>query len=160
MLGNAAGSVTVGVRRIELPPGGWSTPAHDHGREEEIFYVLGGSGMSWHGGVTSEVRAGDCIVYLPRAGAHTLHTETGLDVLAFGTREPDNAVAFPRLGMSLVGARATESESAAINGAPFQFVRESALGPPELPAPGERPAHDREPRRRRAGARHAPPGRP
>ncbi len=140
MLGNAAGSVTVGVRRIEVPAGGWSTPAHDHGREEELFYVLGGSGISWHGGVACEVRAGDCILYLPRAGAHTLHAETGLDVLAFGTRAPDNAIAFPRLGMSLVGARATESQSSVLNGAPFQFVRESEIGPPELPAPSERPA--------------------
>ena len=41
-LGEAAGCVGVGVRRIELPEGGWSTPAHEHGREEEIFYVLGG----------------------------------------------------------------------------------------------------------------------
>ncbi len=32
-LGEAAGSVGVGARRIELPTGGWSTPAHEHGRE-------------------------------------------------------------------------------------------------------------------------------
>ena len=39
-LGEAAGCVDVGVRRLEIPAGGWSTPAHEHGREEEIFYVL------------------------------------------------------------------------------------------------------------------------
>src|SRR5207248_10863666 len=39
-LGDAAGSVNVGVNRIQLPAGGWSTPVHEHGRQEEIFYVL------------------------------------------------------------------------------------------------------------------------
>ena len=141
MLGEAAGSVATGVRRIQVPAGGWSTPAHEHGGEEEIFYVLAGTGLSWQRGRASEVRAGDCIVYLPRAGAHTVHALSDLDLLAFGTREPDNAVAFPRLGMSLVGTRATESAPRVIDGAPFQFVRESELGAPELPdTPGARPA--------------------
>ena len=40
MLGEAAGCETAGVRRIQIEPGGWSTPAHEHGRSEEIFYVL------------------------------------------------------------------------------------------------------------------------
>ncbi len=60
MLGEAAGCRTVGVRRIEIAPGGWSTPAHEHGRSEEIFYVLSGSGVSWHRGETAAIRAGDC----------------------------------------------------------------------------------------------------
>jgi uncharacterized cupin superfamily protein len=140
-LGNAAGSVGVGLRRIQLPAGGWSTPAHEHGREEEIFYVLSGRGVSWQGGQTAEVAAGDCIVYLPNRGAHTLHALEPLDVLAFGLREHDEAVGFPRLGMSLVGRRAVASEPGAIDRAPFQFVRESQLGPPELPdESGSRPA--------------------
>ncbi len=49
-LGEAAGCVNVGVRRLQIPAGGWSTPAHEHGREEEIFYVLAGRGLSWQGG--------------------------------------------------------------------------------------------------------------
>jgi uncharacterized cupin superfamily protein len=53
MLGDAAGCVDVGVRRIEIPAGGWSTPAHEHGREEEIFYMLAGRGISWHRGRTT-----------------------------------------------------------------------------------------------------------
>ncbi len=71
MVGAAAGCVNVGVRRIELPAGGWSTPAHEHGREEEIFYVLSGRGLSWQAGEAAEIRAGDCIVYLAGGGAHT-----------------------------------------------------------------------------------------
>ena len=140
-LGGAAGSAGVGVRRIQLPAGGWSTPAHEHGREEEIFYVLAGRGVSWQGGGTVEIAAGDCVVYLPNRGAHTMHAIEPLDVLAFGPREHDEAVGFPRLGMSLVGRRAVASEPGVVGRAPFQFVRESELGPPELPdEPGPRPA--------------------
>ena len=139
-LGDAAGAVGVGVRRIEVPAGGWTTPAHEHGREEELFYVLSGRGISWQRGRTAEVGANDCILYRAGRGAHTLHAVEPLDVLAFGPREYDEAVGFPRLGMSLVGNRAVESLSGVENGAPFQFVREAQLGPPELSAePGPRP---------------------
>jgi uncharacterized cupin superfamily protein len=139
-LGEAAGCVGIGVRRIELPAGGWSTPAHEHGREEEIFYVLAGRGISWQGGKTADIGAGDCVAYLPNRGAHTVHATEPLDLLAFGPREYDEAVGFPRLGMSLLGKRAVVSEPGGIDGKPFQFVRESELGPPELTdEPGERP---------------------
>ena len=139
-VGAAAGCVNVGVRRIELPAGGWSTPAHEHGREEEIFYVLAGRGLSWQAGEAAEVRAGDCIVYLPGAGAHTLHALEPLDVLAFGERGDDENVGFPRLGMSYVGSRLVGSLPGAIDGLATQFVLESQLGPPSLPPePAPRP---------------------
>ena len=38
MLGQAAGTVTVGVNRIQIAPGGWSTPAHEHGRSNKIAF--------------------------------------------------------------------------------------------------------------------------
>jgi uncharacterized cupin superfamily protein len=139
-LGEAAGSVGVGVRRIQVPAGGWSTPAHEHGSEEEIFYVLAGQGLSWQRNKTCAVGPGDCIVYLPGRGAHSLHAVEDLDVLAFGPRHQEEAVGFPRLGMSLVGFRAVESAPYAIDGLPFQFVREAELGPPELGEPGQRPS--------------------
>lgn len=141
MVGVAAGCEKVGVRRMQLAPGGWSTPAHEHGREEEIFYVLAGRGLSWQDGHAAEIRAGDCIVYLPNGGAHTLHALEPLDVLAFGERHDDESVGFPRLGMSYVGTRMVESVPGMTDGAATQFVRESALGPPPLPEhPDPRPA--------------------
>jgi uncharacterized cupin superfamily protein len=135
LLGEAAGSETVGVRRIQIEPGGWSTPAHEHGRSEEIFYVLGGAGVSWQRGRTAAIRAGDCIVYLARRGEHTLYAEEPLDVLAFGTRAFDEATRLPRLGISIVGGRVVESVPGPPDGTPVQFVREGELGPPELPQP-------------------------
>jgi uncharacterized cupin superfamily protein len=143
MLGEAAGSQTIGVRRIQIEPGGWSTPAHEHGRSEEIFYVLGGSGISWQRGRTAAIRAGDCIVYLARRGEHTLHApDEPLDVLAFGGRAYDEALRLPRLGISSLGGRAVESVPGPPDGTPIQFVREGELGPPELPADSE-PTHPR-----------------
>ncbi len=102
---------------------------------------LAGRGLSWQASQTAELRAGDCIVYAPGSGAHTLQATDPLDVLAFGTRMNDESPGFPRLGISLVGNRAVESAPGAVHGAPVQFVRESELGPTECPAqPGPRPA--------------------
>src|SRR5690348_16761262 len=139
-LGEAAGCVAVGVRRIQVHEGFWSTPCHEHGSAEEIFYVLEGRGLSWQKGGVTEVGPGDCIVYLPRAGAHSVHGLTEIDLLAFGPRHYDESPRFPRLGYSLIGNRFVATEDGAIDGYPAQFVRESELGPPELPAePGPRP---------------------
>ena len=139
-LGEDAGCVGIGLRRLEVRAGAWSTPAHEHGRSEEIFYVLGGRGLSWHKGQTAEIGAGDCIVYRPGTGAHTLHALTDLDVLAFGPRLRDESPRFPRLGASLVGGRFVESLEGVTESLPTQFVREAEIGPPELPEPGPRPA--------------------
>jgi uncharacterized cupin superfamily protein len=140
LLGEAAGSAGVGVRRIEIPSGGWSTPAHEHGAEEELFYVMAGRGLSWQKGTLAEISAGDCILYRPRRGAHTVHALEPLDVLAFGPRRHDESVGFPRLVLSLVGNRAVESGSGSEDGVPIQFVREAELGPPEVTEPGPRPS--------------------
>jgi uncharacterized cupin superfamily protein len=138
-LGEAAGSVGIGLRRIEIPAGGWSTPAHEHGGEEELFYVLSGRGLSWQKGRTAEIGPGDCIAYLPGRGAHSVHALEDLDVLAFGPRLQEEIVGFPRLGLSLIGNRFTQSERGAVDGIPLQFVREGEVGPPELSEPAERP---------------------
>jgi uncharacterized cupin superfamily protein len=139
-LGHAAGSVGVGLSRIRIPGGGWSTPAHDHGVEEELFYVRGGRGLAWHKGKTFEIGEGDCILFPPRRGPHTLHGLDDLDVLAFGPRIYDESARFARLGASLVGNRYVESLDGSTDGLPTQFVREAELGPPELPDPSPRPS--------------------
>jgi uncharacterized cupin superfamily protein len=138
-VGRAAGSVGVGASRIRIPAGGWSTPAHDHGVEEELFYVFGGRGLAWHKGKTFEIGEGDCVLFLPRRGHHTLHALVDLDVLAFGPRVYDESARFPRLGASLIGIRYAETLDGSTDGLPTQFVREAELGPPELPDPSPRP---------------------
>jgi len=123
-LGRAAGTIGVGANRVDLPPGGRSTPVHTHTAEEEIFYVLGGSGLSWQDGRTYRVGAGDCLLHLPRGPAHTLvagddglqvlgfgeraRTETGpLTMLCYGTCVPGDIRYYPRSGkLSIPGLRA------------------------------------------------------
>ena len=140
-LGEGAGSVGVGVRRIEVAPGGWSTPVHDHGREEELFYVLAGRGIAWHRSRTAEIAAGDCLHFAPRSGGHSLHALEALDVLAFGPREHDESLRLPRLGLARLGAGFADVTPGSRDRVPLQFLREGAIGPPALPdATGPRPS--------------------
>jgi uncharacterized cupin superfamily protein len=98
-IGAAAGTSRTGASRIELAPGEQPTPPHVHGEAEEIFYVLGGSGLTLLDDDAYEIRAGDCIVYKNTHEAHTIRAgEDGLDVLAFGAREYFTSSELPRGG--------------------------------------------------------------
>ncbi|HZT16455.1 MAG TPA: cupin domain-containing protein [Gaiellaceae bacterium] len=96
-LGDAAGTVGVGVNRVRVDPGRLSTPPHSHSVSEEIVYVLGGDGLSWQDGEVHEIRAGDCIVHVADHEEHTLRAgEQGLDVLIYGTRDKAELAWLPR----------------------------------------------------------------
>jgi uncharacterized cupin superfamily protein len=132
---------TVGVKRIQVDPGMWATPLHLEGAEEEIFFVLAGSGVSvqWEGEDTlgHEVGAGDCLVHLALENAHTLQAgEGGIDVLAFGQRAYAGATWLPRAGVAWLG------ETWAPVGAEedHPWAREAAAGPPEITETSPRPA--------------------
>jgi uncharacterized cupin superfamily protein len=137
-LGRAAGSRTVGLRRIEVAEGHFSTPAHDHGADEEIFFVLGGEGLLWQRGQTYAVAAGDCIVHRPLRGEHTLRGGAGgLDVLVFGQRRDPALTALPRAGVAWLFPRWVE-----LADGDSPFAREAKAGPPECPPPSaERPGN-------------------
>jgi uncharacterized cupin superfamily protein len=133
----------VGLKRIQVDPGMWSTPLHLEGSEEEIFYVLGGSGVSvqWEGEgehVAFEVRAGDCLLHLALESCHTLQAgPDGLDVLAFGQRTyADGITWLPRAGVAWLG------ETWAPVGAEedHPWTREAAVGPPEFGELSSRPS--------------------
>jgi uncharacterized cupin superfamily protein len=136
-------SETVGVKRIEVDPGMWSTPLHLEGAEEEIFYVLAGSGTSvqWEGEDTLgyEIRAGDCIVHLPLENAHTLQAgDDGLDVLAFGQRTHAQGVTWlPRAGVAWLGE--TWAPVGAEDDHPW--TREAAAGPADVAELSPRPVN-------------------
>jgi uncharacterized cupin superfamily protein len=134
-------SRTVGVKRIQVDAGKWATPLHLEGAEEEIFYVLGGSGISvqWEGEATlgHPVRAGDCIVHLALENAHTLCAgDGGVDVLAFGQRITAAPTWLPRAGVAWLGE--TWAPVGAEEDHPWK--RESEAGPPEYDESEERPA--------------------
>ncbi len=97
MLGDAAGSRTVGVNRVVVAPGMLATPPHSHGASEEIYYVLGGSGLAWQDEEVCEIGAGDCIVQVADHFEHTLRAgDDGLDFIVFGTRHPTEIGWLPR----------------------------------------------------------------
>ena len=134
-LGTAAGSVTAGVARVQVDPGKHSSPVHVEGAEEEIFYVLGGSGLSWQDGEVYEVGEGDCLVHLAGEEEHTLVAgPNGLDVLAFGERSAPPLAYLPRAGVARIGVTHEVSKG------PHPFEREAAAGPLELPEPSPRPS--------------------
>ena len=134
-LGAAGGTTRCGLSRYRLEPGERAMPVHVHGDEEELFYVLAGEGLSWHDGRTYAVRAGDCILHMPRAEAHTIAgAGSGLDVLAFGSGSETGLTWLPRAGAMWVEPRWLPFDG------PDPFAAEAAAGPLELPAPErERP---------------------
>ena len=134
-LGEAAGSRDVGVNRIDVAPERWSTPLHRERAEEEIFYVLAGSGVSLQDDRAYDVRAGDCLVHRAAHEAHTLRAgPDGLDVLAYGTRVSTQFTALPRAGIYRLGDTWGDLGSGE---RPWQ--REVAAGEPDVPEPSERP---------------------
>ncbi len=137
-------SHAVGLKRIRVDPGMWSTPLHLEGAEEEIFYVLGGSGVSvqWEeedAPVGYEVRPGDCIVHLALRNSHTLQAgPEGLDVLAFGQRSYAPGITWlPRAGVAWLGE--TWTPVGAEDDHPW--TREASAGPPEIVELSPRPTN-------------------
>ena len=127
-LGDAAGSLGVGLSRIQVDPGMWSTPAHIHGRAEEIFFVLGGSGLLWQEGANFDIAATDCFAFPGGMGPHTLKAgPEGLDVLAFSENTSDAATFLPRSKVSWLGVSWVETGTL-----DHPFRLEAAQGPPEV----------------------------
>jgi uncharacterized cupin superfamily protein len=130
----------VGAKRIAIEPGRWSTPLHVE-QAEEIFFVLGGDGVSlqWDGSDTAAfaVRTGDCLVHRANAEAHTLRAGAdGLDVIAFGERPLGGSAYLPRAGVAWLGdtwVRAGDPDSR-------PWKREVEAGEPDVPDVSDRPA--------------------
>ena len=134
-------SITAGVVRITVEPGRWATPLHLEGSEEEIFFVLSGSGVSYQGDGDAEwataVGPGDCLVHRALEHAHTIGAgDDGLVVLAFGQRHYAANTLLPRAGVSWLGP------TWVLEGAPedHPWAREAAAGAPSWDALVERPA--------------------
>ena len=99
-LGRAAETVDVGVARLQIDSGKRASAVHVHYDQEEIFYVLGGSGLSWQDEKAYEVGPGDCLVHRAGREAHTLIAGAeGLDVLAYGERLSPTLTRLPRSGI-------------------------------------------------------------
>lgn len=126
----------MGVARVAVDAGARSSPVHSHGAEEELFYVLGGSGLLWQDGHTCEIAAGDAICALAGGPAHTLIAgDDGLEVLAFGENVDPPLVRLPHAGMLRRGAFWIDAADT------DPLDAEAAAGPLDVPPPGPRPAN-------------------
>jgi uncharacterized cupin superfamily protein len=135
-LAAAAGAARIGASLYTVAPGARQMPVHVHGDEEEIFFVLGGGGLSWQGGEGCEVKAGDAVVHSPQGRPHTfLAGEAGLELLAFGSGSDTGITYLPRARVMWCGPRWVPLDS------PHPFKAEGLAGPLERPQPGERPAN-------------------
>src|SRR3954447_25744110 len=96
-LASSAGAVRLGVNRLRMEPGKASSPLH--AEDEEVFYVLGGSGWSVQTDGCFAIGAGDVVYYRPWEVAHTIVAgDEGIDYIAMGTSEGPRGLAhFPRL---------------------------------------------------------------
>ena len=135
-------SITVGVQRIAIEAGRWATPLHLEGSEEEIFYVLSGTGFSVQASGGEEqvfvVGPGDCLVHRALEHAHTIGAgDDELVVLAFGERHYAANTLLPRAGMSWLGP------TWVLQGAPddHPWTREAAVGAPGWTELAARPEH-------------------
>ena len=133
-LGDAAGAEGFGLNRVRVEPGRLPTPPHSHGLSEEIFFMLGGSGLLWQDEAVCEVRAGDIVVQTANHFEHTFKGgPEGLDYLVFGTRHPVEYGWLPRskavrLSWPWVEGRVDD---------PWDI--EAEVGELEFAEPGERP---------------------
>ena len=135
-------SAWLGVQRIRIDAGKWATPLHLEGSEEEIFFVLAGSGTSVQRYENEDERAydvgvGDCLVHRALEHAHTIGAgPDGLEVLAFGERHYAANTLLPRAGVSWLGptwVRAGAEED-------HPWKREAAVGAPDVSKLTDRPS--------------------
>lgn len=135
-LGAAAGATIVGCSLYAVAAGARQMPVHVHGDEEEIFYVLDGSGLSWQDGAACSVGPGDVVVHVADRLPHTfLAGDAGLELLAFASGSETSITYLPRAQVMWCGPRWVPVD------APHPFEAEAQAGPLERPEPGERPAN-------------------
>jgi uncharacterized cupin superfamily protein len=127
------GAPRAALSRYRIDPGRRPMPQHVHADEEEIFFVLAGSGLSWQDDAVHEIGAGDVLVHRACAEAHTLVAGPAepLEVLAFSSGSPTHLTTLPRAGVTWVGARWLPAD------APHPHLAEPPAG--ELPPLAPRP---------------------
>jgi uncharacterized cupin superfamily protein len=96
-LSGAVGSRRLGVSRYEVPAGQATSP--QHAEDEEVFYVMAGSGWSVQENGCFAIGPGDVVYYDAYETAHTVVAgDDGLQFIAFGTSDPPRGlVRFPRI---------------------------------------------------------------
>ena len=71
-IGPKLGAKDLGYTYDVLPPGKTGCPFHSHHAEEEMFFIVKGTGTLRYGNETRKVRAGD-VICCPTGGPETAH---------------------------------------------------------------------------------------
>ena len=98
-IGPLLGAKDLGYSYDVVPPGKSSCPFHSHRGEEEMFFVVRGSGTLRYGDETRKIRAGD-IVCCPTGGPDTAHqivndSDAELAYLSISTMMPVEVCEYP-----------------------------------------------------------------
>lgn len=81
-LGAAGGLTRLGVTRVRLPPGAWSSQRHWHAEEDEFLYMLEGEVVMVSDDGEAVVRAGECVAWKHGArDGHHLQNRSSADAV-------------------------------------------------------------------------------
>jgi uncharacterized cupin superfamily protein len=101
-IGPLLGAKDLGYSYDVVPPGKTGCPFHSHRAEEEMFFIVRGTGLLRYGDKTRKIRAGDFIC-CPTGGAATAHqiVNDSSDELAYisvSTMMPAEVCEYPDSG--------------------------------------------------------------
>ena len=101
-VGPLLGARDLGYSYDIVPPGKRACPFHSHRSQEEMFFIVAGSGTLRYGAETRKIRAGD-IICCPVGGPETAHqiVNTGsveLRYLAVSTKLSPDITEYPESG--------------------------------------------------------------
>src|SRR5215510_49794 len=98
-IGPLLGAKDLGYSYDVVPPGKRSCPFHSHRGEEEMFFIVRGTGTLRYGRETRRIRAGD-VICCPTGGADTAHqlvndSDAELAYLSISTMMPAEICEYP-----------------------------------------------------------------
>lgn len=101
-VGPRIGAKDLGYAYDMLPPGKAGCPFHSHRAEEEMFFIIRGTGLLRYGSETRAIRAGDFIC-CPTGGPETAHqiiNDSGepLEFISVSTMMPAEVCEYPDSG--------------------------------------------------------------
>lgn len=97
----------LGVNLTRVPPGRSGCPFHAHTREDEVFFVLSGTGVLRYGDALYDLRPGHCVACPAGTGiAHQIANNGTEDLvfLAIGPNDPHEVCVYPDSGKVFVRA--------------------------------------------------------
>ena len=101
-ISQSLGARELGYALDIIPPGKRACPFHSHRGQEEMFFILSGTGILRYGGETRMIRAGD-IICCPTGGPETAHqiiNDSGAELayISVSTMMPAEVCEYPDSG--------------------------------------------------------------